>query len=110
MDLGFREDIGEPCDQIADYRLTLKGGKCIHAMEFRDCFCFHWDWVDPCVNLIEHLRQDSPGWYTLSCGLTGGGLFALLSSRSKRKDIIAKSFIAGLIVGGIFGALTAKWE
>ena len=110
LNLGFQNDNGEPDGQWADYRFVLDDSKSIHIKEYEEYYSIHWDWVDPRVNWIEHLQRDSPGWYTLSCGLTGGGLLALLSLRSKRKDIIAKSFIAGLIVGGIFGALTAEWE
>lgn len=111
-DLGFREDVGEPVGQVADYRLALRDGKSIHARDYGGEIGFHWDKVHPGTleNCIEHLRRDSPGLYTLSCSLTGGSMMALSTLRSKRKDIIVKSFLVGAIVGAIFGALTAEWE
>ena len=93
--------MGEPKGQLADYGLTLKDGKTIHAREYEYKFGFHWDKVDPNVNWFEHLRRDSPPWYILACGVAGAGLGALVTAPSKKKDVIIKSSI----ICGILGAI-----
>lgn len=89
---------------------TLKGGKCIHAIEFIDYLCFHWDWVDPNVDGFEHLRRDAPFWFTVLCGVAGASLGALATAPSKNKEVIVKSSIIWGIIGFIAGLATAEWD
>lgn len=107
---GFKKDNGEPQGQFADYRLVLKDGRSIHAKIYGEYISFHWDWVDPRKDWIEHLRRDAPVWYTLLCGASGAGLGALATAPSKNKDVIIQSSVIGGIIGVIVGALTAEWE
>lgn len=111
-DMGFKDSMGEPVGQLADGRLPLRDGSCIHSRTYKKMVGFHRDKVNPdsLEKCFEHLRRDSPGLYTVSCGITIGGIMAISSLKTKKKDIIIKSFLAGAIVGAIFGALTAEWE
>lgn len=106
--LGFRRDIGEPRGQLADYRYVV-GEHSIHAREYPNRFLIHWDLFDPLVNAFDHLRCDSPGYYTLAATSVGAVVGAAIGASSKnRKDIIAGIVIGGLL-GLLFGIATAKW-
>ena len=110
LTMGFQKANGEPQGQRVDYRFILKDGRSIHAKDYGKYFGFHWDWVDPRKNWIEHLRRDSPFWYTALCGLGGAGLGALATAPSKKKDVILKSSIICGFIGLFIGLATAEWE
>lgn len=108
--MGFRSDLGEPIGQIGDYRLALKDGRSIHAREFNQHWSFHWDRVDPAFGAIEHLRRDSPGYYTLGCASAGAITGAAIGSSSKDKDNVLFCTVIFGMLGLIFGLATAEWE
>jgi len=69
---GFRRDIGLPKGELANWRLGLKDGSCVHVREYVDCYAVHLDKVDPNVSLIEHLRKDLPDFYIAACAIAIG--------------------------------------
>ncbi len=73
---GFYESFGDPQGQRTDYRKPLKDNRCIHAREFEDYYCIHWDYFDPVQNLIGHMVFDAPHWLIL-LSLAGIGFYAL---------------------------------
>lgn len=80
---GFVESVGEPQGQKADYRLTLKDGRSIHAREFQDHYKVHWDKIDPSVDPFGHMLEDAPHWLVIIGLLFLAGLGAYTASRSK---------------------------
>jgi len=108
--LGFQEDLGEPIGQIADYRLALENGISIHARDYGEEIGFHWDEVDPRVDWFEHLRRDSPYWYTAVCSLGGACLGVLATVPSQKKEVIIKSSIICGFLGFLVGFFTAEWK
>lgn len=100
LNSGFRKAIGEPKGQLADYRLKLPDGKSVHVGDYSDMYSVHWDNIDPIVNALEHLRQDSPLYYLGVLTLMG---VAIGSEVSKNKE--DGGFLGG--VGGfILGSMT----
>lgn len=71
---GARKSIGEPDGQIADFRITLSDGKSVHIKEYDFVFKVHWDWFDPVVDWINHLRHDAPHWWILLTTVVGGAI------------------------------------
>lgn len=65
---GMKKHSGTPMGQSADYRLVLPDGVGLHIREYDDCWTAHLDEVDPQINVLEHLRQDSPGHYLMALG------------------------------------------
>ena len=61
---GFHRSLGHPRGQLADYRLELSGGGCLHVVEFQDHYLAHVDAVDPSRDPLGHLLRDAPGWAT----------------------------------------------
>ena len=110
LNMGFREDLGEPLGQIADYRLALRDGRSIHARDYGFEIGFHWDKIDPIFDGFEHLRKDSPLLYTTLCFLGGAGLGALAAAPSKKKDVLLRASAIGGLIGLIGGLITAEWE
>ena len=109
LTLGFYRRLGEPKGQLADYGLTLKDGKSIHARDYGIKIGLHWDKVDPNINWFEHLRRDSPATYVGMWTLVGAGLGgAVGATTKKKKSILLSSLICGLLFL-ILGIITAEW-
>lgn len=110
--MGFEESMGEPVGQLSDHRFPLEDGRSVHLKTYEKWIGVHWDKVHPNTieNCFEHLRRDSPLWYTAMCIIAGGGIGAGLSTLSGNGKAIAKSSLAGGVMGFIFGILTAEWE
>lgn len=106
--LGFRVDIGEPRGQIADYRYVV-GEHSVHAREYPGWYRIHWDLFDPLVNAFEHLRRDSPAYFTLATTSTGLSVGAAIGAFSKNKSDVAAGALIGGLVGLALGLITADW-
>jgi hypothetical protein len=109
LNLGFHRRFGELKGQLADYGLSLKDGRGIHAVEYDNKFGFHWDKVDPSVNWFEHLRRDSPATYVCMGTLVGAGIGGAIGATSKKKKPIV---LSALIFGLLFlflTIITAEW-
>lgn len=108
--LGFRQDVGEPHGQLADYRLTI-GERCVHAKVYWDRYLFHWDKIDPLVNAIEHLRRDSPGYYTATTTSAGAALGAGVGFLlGENKESAAAGAAIGGLLGFLLGLATGEWD
>lgn len=59
---GFKLSLGMPRGQVADYRMRLSDGRCLHVVELRDRYLVHLDSVDPSDNPLGHLLSDTPPW------------------------------------------------
>ena len=57
---GFVKTLGIPRGQINDYELTLKDGRRVHVVEFKDYYKVHWDILSPRVSPLGHLICDAP--------------------------------------------------
>lgn len=57
---GFDAAHGKPVGQLADYRLVLEDGGCVHVREFEDRYAAHRDRVAPSVSRLGHLWYDMP--------------------------------------------------
>lgn len=106
--LGFRRATGEPRGQVADYRFTV-GDHSVHARVYPRVYSIHWDLVDPIVNAIEHLRRDSPGYYTLVTTSAGAAIGAGFGSLSRDKSNAALGAVIGGLLGFAIGVATAEW-
>jgi hypothetical protein len=71
---GFRETLGEPQGQLADYELVLDDGRRIHVREYEKYYRVHWDYVSPSIDPIGHLIYDAPHWF-LAALFTVGAAF-----------------------------------
>jgi len=98
-DEGARESIGMPEGQKGDYRFRLQDCRCLHVRVFDDYYEAHIDKVDPECSLMEHLRQDAPGSYTLSTGGIGA-LIGLIVGKNK------EAMLLGGLIGLLVGAAT----
>ncbi|MDM7274697.1 MAG: hypothetical protein P3X22_001030 [Thermoprotei archaeon] len=95
---GFKETLGWPQGQIADYELTLKDGRRIHVRKFKEFYKAHWDMVSPLIDIIGHLRYDAPQWWITLLGIGGAGVGALLYKEDRTTSAI---------IGGLIGILVA---
>jgi hypothetical protein len=84
--VGFYRSVGEPHNQIADWRLRFSDDpRCIHALEYQDCYLVHWDYRDPTVDPWGHIQYDAPQYGPLvAMGAIVGllGLVAFLDSHA----------------------------
>lgn len=110
LSMGFRKDFGEPRGQIADYRVTLEDGRSVHVREYKESWKIHWDKMDWMVNAVEHLRKDSPGYYTLVCASAGSGIGAAVGAAARGRKGAALGALFGALLGMAFGLLTAEWD
>jgi hypothetical protein len=78
--LGFEQSLGEPHGQVADYRAALPDGRGVHVRDMIGEWAVHWDKVFPSFErCVDHLREDSPGWYSvLQFGLVIAGIVLLV--------------------------------
>ena len=98
---GFRETIGEPQGQLADYELILKDGRRIHVREYERYYRVHWDYVSPSVDPLGHLMHDALHWF-LAALFGVGAVFGYM--KTKR---IEKALETGLAFGVIGAILLA---
>lgn len=98
---GAQESIGGPQGQMADFRITLSDGRSIHIKEFDLVFKVHWDWFDPAVDWINHLRYDAPHWWIFLTTVVGGAI-----GYAWCKNI--EGTIAGVFCGLMFGVTTCN--
>lgn len=110
IQMGFRQDLGEPVGQLADYRLALNDGKSIHIREYQKSWGIHWDLLDPLYSRIEHLRKDSPGYYVLACTTAGAGIGTVAGLATKKKNTFAAAVIVCTLLGLIIGLCTVEWR
>ena len=89
--------LGLPVGQTADYRRVLPCGRGFHVRDFGTHYEAHIDEVHPAVDLIEHLRRDSPGTFVAGGAGVGAALGALLG-RSKEATL-AGALLGALIAG-----------
>ncbi len=69
---GFKKSIGEIKGQVADWRLTLRDGSCLHVVEFPQHYSIHRDQVNPDNDPLGHIVKDAPHWILI-------GVLALLA-------------------------------
>jgi len=77
---GFQLSLGLPRGQVADYRMGLEDGRCLHVVEYQDHYAVHLDSTDPSRDPLGHLLRDSPPWLALlaiAASLPVAGLKAL---------------------------------
>lgn len=76
IQVGFTWRIGDNKSQIADFGYALQDKRGIHVREYYDHYTVHWDYIDPTIDCIEHLKQDAPHWLPvlIICGLIAIGL------------------------------------
>ena len=60
LEAGFREGLGDPVGQKANYRLALPNGRGLHVKEYDHHYLIHWDRVDPSIDLVGHIIEDAP--------------------------------------------------
>jgi hypothetical protein len=86
--LGFEQSLGEPHGQVADYRAALPDGRGVHVRDMVGEWTVHWDRVFPSFERwVDHLREDSPGWY--------GGLLLGIALLAFALFILALSWLGG---------------
>lgn len=93
--------IGLPVGQSADYRRVLPCGRGFHVRDFGTHYEAHIDEVHPAVDLLEHLRRDSPGTFVAGGAGVGAALGALLG-RSK------EATLAGALLGALLASVAAN--
>ncbi len=98
---GMQRHSGSPMGQLADYRLVLREGSGLHIREYDTYWTAHLDEVDPQVSVLEHLRQDAPGWHMLATGSIGA---AVAKAFGASEDGIQKAFL----FGAGFGLLSSR--
>ncbi len=101
----FRRSTGWPKKGgIAHWRATLPDGRCLHAVERKNDFMVHLDQVDPAIDLVGHLAQDSPSFFVLTALTTGLALGAGVTYVATGRTEDASS---GAVLGALFSALLA---
>ena len=60
LEAGFREGLGDPVGQKANYRLALFDGRGLHVKEYDNYYLIHWDRWDPSIYPLRHIFEDAP--------------------------------------------------
>lgn len=97
---GARRSMGLPVGQQADFRWIIGDCRGLHVRDFGTHYEAHIDRVDPACDLVEHLRQDSPGSYVAGSAALGALIGALIGSR--------EAVLVGAAIGAVAGALTSR--
>jgi len=95
--IGFRKSYGLPKGEIANWRLGLATGACIHVREYQNYFLVHMDEVDPGISLLDHLRKDAPVVYLAGCGAMASIAGYLLKGSGKALEWGVGGSLFGII-------------